>query len=35
MAKEIGPKYLVELVVSEILNIDEERERVYNKQSAT
>ena len=35
MTKEIGPKYMVQLIVSEILLMDEEREKIYNKHSAT
>jgi len=35
MTKEIGPKYMVQLIVSEILLMDEEREKMYNKHSAT
>jgi len=35
MIKEIGARHVVQLVVSQMLMIDEEREKIYSKQSAT
>ena len=35
LIKEIGAKHVVQLVVSQMLMIDEEREKIYSKQSAT
>jgi hypothetical protein len=33
--KEIGAKHVVQLVVSQMLQIDEEREKIYHRQAAT
>jgi len=35
LIKEVGPKHVVNLVVTQMLMIDEEREKIYHKQSAT
>ena len=35
MIKEIGARHVVQLVVSQMLQIDEEREKIYTRQAAT
>jgi HD-like signal output (HDOD) protein len=35
MIKEIGAKHVVQLVVSQMLQIDEEREKIYTRQAAS
>jgi hypothetical protein len=35
MIKEIGPKHVVHLVVTEMLKLDEERERIFSRSSAS
>jgi hypothetical protein len=35
LIKEIGAKHVVQLVVSQMLQIDEEREKIYTRQAAT
>jgi hypothetical protein len=35
MIKEVGPKHVVQMVVTQMLMIDEEREKIFSRHSAT